>query len=83
MSKAFTQVQLLNNMGLNYFDFGVIKQGRKKLFDYFKTDKINAAQIEVLQNAGCVIKYSRPQYAPELISALICFPKGWKGLNHV
>jgi hypothetical protein len=73
MSKYTKQVRLILDAGLSYYDFGTIKQGRKKLYDYYKTDKITHDQKEFLESKGAIIKLSYCQYAPEIKSTLICF----------
>jgi hypothetical protein len=77
MNQAMRQITVLNNNNLSYYDFGIIKQGKKKLFNYYKVDKITLEQKQSLEHAGCVIKGCSPQYAPEIKSVLICFPKGY------
>lgn len=73
MNKGIKQVHIVLEAGISYYEFGTIKQGRKKLYDYYKTDKITQQQKEFLESNGAIIKLSYCQYAPEIKSALICF----------
>ena len=74
MSKYFYQVQSLNKLGVSYFEFGTIKQGRIKLYDYYKTDRLTPIQKNELIKLGCKIYKVGSTYAPEIIKAAICFP---------
>jgi hypothetical protein len=77
MNQAMREISIMNGLNISYFDYGLIKQGRKKLFNYYKTDKISAEQKHALEKAGCTIKGAFCEYAPEIRSVLICFPKGF------
>jgi len=65
--------------GVRYYENGTLKDKATgaRLFDYFKADAITPEQVETLR-AYCPdvqVKVARSQYAPEIRSALICFPK--------
>lgn len=64
-------------LGISYYAFGTLSQGKAKLFDYFKCDKVTQEQIEALRSfcPDLQIKGVSPSYAPELRSVLLCFPK--------
>ena len=67
----------LYSAGVSYHDYGTIKQGKTALFTYFKADKITDTQLAAIK-AFCPdvqVKGLRSQYAPELTSVAICFPK--------
>lgn len=72
--KAYNQVRILETAGVSYYNYGAIKEGRKKLADFYQCDKLTSSQLDILKSKGCIIKESFKQYAPELKSALILFP---------
>ena len=75
-NKALTASTLYRN-GVSYHAFGVIKQGKTMLFDYYKCDKVTDEQAEALRQfcPDMQVKGCRAEYAPELRSVLLCFPK--------
>ena len=79
MSKYFKQVKLLTDLGISYYEYGTVKKDNKKTHDYYKTDKITDKQKDELELKGVEVLTSFKQYAPELKSALICFPVKMKG----
>lgn len=72
--KAYNQVRILESAGVTYYNFGALKQGRKKLADFYQSDKITTSQRDILEKAGCIIRGSFKEYAPELKSVMILFP---------
>jgi hypothetical protein len=80
MSKYFKQVKLLTDLGISYYDFGTIKEDNKKTHDFYQTDRITEKQKYELELKGVEVLTSFKEYAPELKSALICFPVKMKGV---
>lgn len=75
--KAGLMASTLYKAGVSYHDYGTIKQGKTALFTYFKADRITDTQLAAIK-AFCPdvqVKGLRSQYAPELTSVAICFPK--------
>ncbi len=75
---------ILDKLGIRYFDNGELTQGKTRVFDYYKIDKIRPAQKRALLRLHPDVKFmkSASQYAPELTSGLICIPKaGFYRLN--
>lgn len=68
----------LYSVGVNYHEFGTIKQGKKKVFDYFKAERLTDNQKSLILESipNCEFKTSSHQYAPEIKRALICIPVG-------
>lgn len=67
----------LYRAGVSYHAYGTITQGKTALFDYYKADKVTDEQLEALRQycPDVQVKGSRSEYAPELRSVLVCFPK--------
>ncbi len=67
----------LYSAGINYYDYGTIKQGKTALFNYYKCDKVTEDQLATIRQycPDVQVKGARSQYAPELRSVLVCFPK--------
>lgn len=67
----------LYRAGVSYYAYGTIKQGKTALFNYYKADKVTDAQLEALREycPDVQVKGARSEYAPELRSVLVCFPK--------
>ena len=70
-------VHALESVGVTYHAFGMIKNGRKKVADYYKTDKLTSVQLDALRAMGLEVRTCSPEYAPEIKNPIICFPKGW------
>ena len=68
----------LYRLGISYYDFGAIKNGRKKVADYFKTDRLTEDQRAAIVAAipPAYFLGAAPQYAPEIRRVLICIPAG-------
>jgi hypothetical protein len=67
----------LYRAGVSYHDFGTIKQGKTALFNYYKCDKVTDEQLATIRQycPDVRLKGVRSQYAPELRSVIVCFPK--------
>ena len=67
----------LYRAGVSYHDFGTIKQGKTALFNYYKCDKVTDEQLATIRQycPDVQLKGVRSQYAPELRSVIVCFPK--------
>lgn len=67
----------LYRAGVSYHAYGTIKQGTKALFNYFKADNITDSQIVALREycPDMQVTGMRSEYAPELRSVCIMFPK--------
>lgn len=67
----------LYRAGVSYHAYGTIKQGNDALFTYFKADKVTDEQLATLKQycPDVQVKGIGAQYAPELRSVAICFPK--------
>lgn len=63
--------------GISFYDFGVLTQNGVKMFDYYKTDSVTQEQKRAILEwcPLAELKTASPQFAPELKSVLICFPK--------
>ena len=67
----------LYGIGVSFHADGVLSRDGVKLFDYYKADRISREQRDKIL-AWCPLvefKTTSPEYAPELKSVLICFPK--------
>lgn len=69
----WSQIKLMQLAGVSYYDYGTHRVKGKKLFDWYKTDPLTEAQIEILQKGGATIRGIGSIYAPELRRALVCF----------
>lgn len=76
--QTIDQIRVMNNAGVSYFNFGTQRDGRKKLFDWYMTDKLTGEQVAQLQRHGATVRGTRSEYAPEIQRAIVCFPKGWR-----
>lgn len=67
----------LYRAGVSFHATGTLKRDGLKLFDYYKADKISAAQKAAILKWCKDVRFfsSSPEYAPELKSVMICFPK--------
>ena len=75
--KKHLEPSTLYSIGVNYYAYGVIKDGKTALFDYYKTDGINDAQKAAIL-AFCpyaVFGIVRKEFAPEIKAATVAFPK--------
>lgn len=76
----------LYRAGIAYHAYGIIKNDGKALFNYYKCDKITAEQQKKIAEfcPDAMIRGCASQYAPELRSVLVCFPKAaWYRMNGV
>lgn len=75
--KKALEASTLYKTGVIYHAYGVIKQGKTALFDYYKADSITEEQIATLKQfcPDLQVKGMRSEYAPELRSVCIMFPK--------
>ena len=67
----------LYGIGVSFHADGVLSRDGVKLFDYYKADKITQEQRDKIL-AWCPLaefKTASPEYAPEMKSVLVCFPK--------
>ena len=74
----------LYRAGVSYHAYGTIKQGNSALFDYYKADKVTDEQLATIRQycPDVQLKGTRSQYAPELRSVIVCFPKAaWYRAN--
>jgi hypothetical protein len=72
-----TVPSFLYSIGVSYHSTGVIIQGETKIFDFYKIDSITDRQLDLIR-LWCPhfqVKLSVSQYAPELKSKILCFPK--------
>lgn len=76
--QTMDQIRVMNNARVSYFNFGTQRNGRKKLFDWYMTDKLSADQVQQLEAAGAHVRGTRSEYAPEIQRAVVCFNKGWR-----
>ena len=67
----------LYRAGVSYHDYGTIKQGSTALFNYYKCDKVTEGQLATIRQycPDVQVKGIRSEYAPEIKSVAICFPK--------
>ena len=67
----------LHNRGVSFYETGTLTKNGVKLFEYYKTDSINAAQKAAILKWCKDARFfsSSPEYAPELRRVMICFPK--------
>lgn len=67
----------LHKLGVNYYETGTLKKGGVKLFDYYRADSITTQQkAEILKWCKDARFFnSAREYAPELRSVMIAFPK--------
>ena len=67
----------LYRVGVSYHDYGTIKKGKIAYFDYYKADKITDAQLATIREfcPDVQLQGIRSEYAPEIKSVAICFPK--------
>lgn len=82
--KKALEAATLYKTGVSYHAFGVIKQGKSAMFDYYKADSITEDQIATLKQfcPDMQVAGMRSQYAPELRSVCIMFPKAaWYRAN--
>ena len=69
--------RFLYDNGVSFYECGVLTKNGVKMFDYYKADSITQSQKNAILN-WCPLaefKTASPQFAPELKSVLICFPK--------
>lgn len=66
---------VLYGLGINYHNFGNLRDGRKIIGGWFECDKITTEQKESLQNQFSNVKFMRiqKQYAKEIIKPVILF----------
>lgn len=78
MSKRRTIHNIFQRAGFNYYSFGERKNGRKKLFDYWKADKITDEQIKNLQELLPTLSVLKghEEFAPEIKFAVVAIPPG-------
>lgn len=71
------EASTLYKTGVNYHAYGVIKQGKTALFDYYKADRIAEDQIATLKQFCPDMQVSgmHSEFAPELRAVCIMFPK--------
>jgi len=78
MKYQITQAaSFLYNRGISFHETGTLTKNGVKLFDYYKTDSINAAQKAAILKWCKDARFfsSSPEYAPELKRVIVCFPK--------
>lgn len=67
----------LCDIGVNFHGFGTIEKDGTKLFDYYKVDKVTQEQKDKIL-AWCKDAHllnASMEYAPELTSLMVAFPK--------
>jgi hypothetical protein len=73
----FEIMRAFQSVGFRHFESGEITQGKTRLFDFYKGDRLpddkKRALAELLP--GVEFLLSRPQYAPEQCFSLVCIPK--------
>lgn len=71
----FEQASTLYKLGVSYHAYGDIKDGRKIVARWFKSDKVTAEQKEALQALDGSVYFisASPEYAPEIKNVLVCF----------
>lgn len=66
----------LCQLGFSYHEFGSLRKNGQKIANYFKGDKLTeqtrAAILAAYPHAYFLS--SSPQYAPEMVRSLVCFP---------
>lgn len=67
----------LYGIGVRYYETGVLHKNGIRLFDYYKVDSVSANQkADILKWCKDARFFnSAKEYAPELKSVMICFPK--------
>ena len=67
----------LHGIGVSFYDTGNLTKGKVKLFDYYKVDKLSVEQKAAILIWCKDARFfnSRKEYAPELTSTMIAFPK--------
>lgn len=78
MTKLQTIHNAFQKVGFNYYSFGERKHGRKKLFDYWKADKVTDAQVKELQELlpTLAVLKGHKEFAPEIKFAVVAIPPG-------
>ena len=69
--------RMLYRAEVHYHAFGTLKIGKSAYFDYYKTDKITDAQLATIREfcPDVQLQGIRSEYAPEIRSVAVCFPK--------
>ena len=69
--------RMLYHAGISYHAFGTLKIGKSAYFDYYKADKITDAQLAIIREfcPDVQLQGVRKEYAPEIRSVAVCFPK--------
>lgn len=73
--KTFELMRLFEKSGFSFYSFGTIKEGKKKIADFYKGDltpKIKQKLIEHVPNVYFL--NSQKQFAPEIKENLVCIP---------
>ena len=67
----------LHKIGVSFYEHGTLQRDGKNIFDYYRADKITPAQKECILSWCKDAKFfgSAKEYAPEMKSALVAFPK--------
>jgi hypothetical protein len=71
----FEQAPALYHNGISYHAYGALKEGRKIVARWFKSNKVTKEQRKALQALDDSVYFmpSSPEYAPETKNVLICF----------
>lgn len=69
--------RMLYRAGISYHAFGTLKIGKSAYFDYYKADMITDSQLEAIREfcPDVQLQGVRKEYAPEIKSVAVCFPK--------
>ena len=67
----------LYRAGISYHAYGTLKVCKTAYFDYYKADKVTDAQLTIIREfcPDVQLQGIRSEYAPEIKSVAICFPK--------
>lgn len=75
--KKALEASTLYKAGVNYHAYGVLKVHKTAMFDYYKADKVTEEQQKLIREFCKDVQFKgvRSEYAPELRSVCIMFPK--------
>jgi len=67
----------LHSIDLSFYQHGTVDEHGKKLWDFYQCDGVTPEQrLKILEWCpNAIFQGSYKQYAPELTSTLVCFPK--------
>lgn len=67
----------LYGIGVSFYETGALKKSGVSLFDFYRTDKVTTEQKAAILKWCKDVRFfgSHKEYAPELKSCMIAFPK--------